>query len=170
MIHNGETETKIIGIPTVLEPSIVRIKRVVGRKLLRLFPQALSSLRLPFLEFPARSAHQLNIFLVELSLDTPGMLGNEHGFDEPIQLAEQDIAEYGADYRALRDTAQRLIELPVLQVACIEELFHEMEKAAIVDFLAEGCHEHLVRERSKTVSDVTFNQPGCSSPRVVNVL
>ena len=138
--------------------------------MLCLFSQALGSLRLPFLEPPLCSAHQLNIFLVELSFDTPGVVGNEHGFDELIEFVEQNIAENGTHNRALRDTAQRLSEFPVLQVACIEELFHEVEKPAIVDSLAERCDEQLVRERSKTVSDVALNQPGCSSPGVVNVL
>ena len=75
-----------------------------------LFSQALGSLRLPFLEPPLCSAHQANIFLVELSFDTPGVVGNEHGFNIPIQFVEQDIAENGTHNRALRDTAERLIE------------------------------------------------------------
>src|SRR5260370_34823933 len=97
MIHNGKAQAEIIGIPTVLEPSIVWVVDVVSRESLGLFSQALGSLLLSFLEASLGSAHQLDVFLVELSFDTLGVLGDESGLDEPVELSAQNIAEKGPD-------------------------------------------------------------------------
>src|SRR5947209_19193356 len=60
MIHNGEAQAEIIGISTVLEPSVVRVMDIVSRELLCLSSQALGSLLLPVLEASLCSAHQSN--------------------------------------------------------------------------------------------------------------
>jgi hypothetical protein len=57
---------------------------------------------------------EFHILLIELSLLSSRILWDEHGFDEPIQLIEQDIAEDRTRNRALRHATERSIEFPVL--------------------------------------------------------
>lgn len=96
-LWSSETYTKILGVPPVREPSVVGILGVVGWKVLRWFPQALGSLRLPFLEPPLCPAHPLQIFLVALSFPTSGVLGDEHVLDERVSVVEQKIPENGTE-------------------------------------------------------------------------
>ena len=80
---------------------------------------------------------EFHILLIELSLRSSRILWDEHGFDKGVQFIEQDIAEYRTDNGALRYATERPIEFPVLEISRIEQLFHEVEKASIVDFLAQ---------------------------------
>ena len=80
---------------------------------------------------------QFDILRIELSLLSPHVLWDEHGFDIRVQLIEQDIAEKRADNRALWHATQCPIECPILQISCIEQLFDEVEKASVVNVLAQ---------------------------------
>ncbi len=51
----------------------------------------------------------------------------------------------GHENGALRYTTQRPIEFPILQISRIEQLFHEVEKASIVDVLAQRGKDQFVR-------------------------
>src|SRR5437870_6498281 len=80
-LRPSKAQAEIVSIPTVLEPSVVGVVDVVSGESLCLSSQTLGSLLLPVLEASLCSAHQSNIFLVELSLDTLGVAGNENVFD-----------------------------------------------------------------------------------------
>ena len=80
---------------------------------------------------------EFHILLVELSLLSPRVLWDEHGFDIGVQLVEQDIAEDRTCNRALWHATERPIEFPVLQISRIEQLFHEVEKASVVNVLTQ---------------------------------
>src|SRR6266516_1751371 len=82
-VRPSKAQAEIVSVTTVLEPSVVGVVDVVSGESLCLSSETLSSLLLPVLEASLCSAHQSNIFLVELSLDTLGVAGNENGFDEP---------------------------------------------------------------------------------------
>ena len=88
-----------------------------------------SSLLLPISQQFVHLLAEGHVLLVELPLLPSRVLGNEGGFDKPVQLVEEDIAEDGAHNRALRDAAEGSLVFPVLQIAGTQQLFDEVEKA-----------------------------------------
>ena len=90
----------------------------------------------PFLSSLYHLLAEGHVLLVELPLLPSRVLGNEDGFDKPVQLVEQDVAEDGAHNRALWDAAEGSVVLPVLEISGIEQLVDEVEKAPVVDLFA----------------------------------
>ena len=96
-----KSEAEVVGIADIFEPPVVRVVWVDGRKLLELFSQFEGSLLLPVSQQFVHLFVEFDILLVELSLLPSRILWDEHGFDKRIQFVEQNIAEDGADNRAL---------------------------------------------------------------------
>ena len=75
------------------------------------------------------------ILRVGSSSGASGVLGDEDAFYKLVELIEQDIREDGADYCALRYTAERLVVRPIFHVSCIEEVSHEFDEPRIMNML-----------------------------------
>ena len=92
--------------------------------------------------------------LLDVVRDRLGLTGTHAGCEQgacgactvlvdgrPIRSCATPIADVAAaqvtTLEGLGNPAQRSMVLPILKVTCIKQLFHEVEKASIVDLLAE---------------------------------
>ena len=97
--------------------------------------QALALFGQASLEAIFRLMHHVFVDRIFSSSLPSAVAGNEHGFDILIEFVEQDVGKHGGDDRTLRDSAQCPIELPVLQISGIKQMFHQPNEASIMDFL-----------------------------------
>lgn len=79
------------------------------------------------------AVHQVFVFPMLFSFLPFGVLWQEFYLYKPVELGKQGIGEDRAEDTALRYAAQCSIQLPILHMTCVEELFDEVEKPAILD-------------------------------------
>jgi hypothetical protein len=139
-----KSQNEIISVPAIPESAVGGVMGVLSRELLRLPSYPLGSLLLPVLEGAVRLTHQLFVGFVDPSFVTLGVLRDEHLFNKLVELVQQDIGENGADNGPLGYPAERPIELPLLQVACIKQSANQPQKSSILDALTQRSAEHLV--------------------------
>ena len=97
MTHNSECEAEVVSIANIFQPPVVRVLWVDRGKLLELFSHLEGSLLLPLSQQFVHLFVEFDILRVQLSLLSPRVLWDEHGFDIPIQFVEQDITENRAE-------------------------------------------------------------------------
>src|SRR3954452_13061544 len=100
-------------------------------KVLRLLSVFAGSLHLPFLATVASLYLEPFICSVGFPSFSSGILGDQRGFHKPVQFVEQDIGKHGTQDGTLRNPAERSVQLPFLQISCIQKLFDETEKSSV---------------------------------------
>ena len=103
-----------------------------------------------------------------LALDPTVVLRQERAFDKLVQPVQIDIGENGTRDSTLRRAAERLVELPVLEISSSEQFTDQPQEAAVVDLLSQNRQQDLMVKSVETLADISFYEPGCASPRVVN--
>src|SRR5579864_5212154 len=87
----------------------------------------------PSFESVFRLMHQAFVHRILLSFLASCVAGNEHGFNVVVEFVEEDIRKDGRNHRTLRDSAERPIELPILQIPGIKQLLDESNETSIMD-------------------------------------
>ncbi len=87
---------------------------------MRLLSVFASSLPLPFLAQTAGLYLEPFVGFVGFPSFSSGIAGDECCFHKSVEFAEQDIGQNGTQDRALRNSAERFIQFPLFQVACLQ--------------------------------------------------
>ena len=125
VLWTNEAKHKVVCVPNVPEPSIVRVVGVFRWKLLELFACFDSFYSPPLVSSASHCAFECDVGWIGLSLVSPGVCWNKHLLDvlvEPIQI---DVGKNGAHHPALWGAAVGLVILPVLQIARLEQFTNQ---------------------------------------------
>ncbi len=74
---------------------------------------------------------------VVLSFAALGILRNEMGFDEVVELVQVDIAEDRRNNASLRCPTQRCVVAPFLKIASLKYVFDQAQETVIVDVCSQ---------------------------------
>ena len=96
----------------------------------------------------------------------PGARQRDPGPDTEGDHHRDYLLRWGRDHAALRGTAERVPELPVLQVPGPQHAADEPEEPLVLDLLRQYPHQDLVIDRSVAVGDVAFDEPHAPGPGV----
>src|SRR5262249_20511250 len=133
----GEPQEEIIRVPHVIQPSIVRVMRIVRWHSPSGSLQAFGLVNpsdQPAVMRPARGLIIDGILRPSLALR---VLRDERLLDEPVQPIHVDIREDWANRPALGRPAQGRAVSPVLEVSGPEEVLYQPEEAVIGDAFAK---------------------------------
>src|SRR6266446_1618363 len=111
---------------------------------------------------------QAPVGLVRLPFSSLVVLRHEFVFYKPVELTEEDIGEHWAENRALWNSTERFVHLPIFHISCIQEFLDEVEKPPILDVFGECRKDEIMIQTAKTVGDVAFNDPGRTFPGMVD--
>src|SRR6266536_2151726 len=86
-----------------------------------------------------------------------------------VQPVEVDVRKDGTDDPALRNSAERRVEPPVLQVSRLQQRPDQPEETAVVDAFSEDAKQDLMIQSVEKLSDVKLEKPGRAGPGVVHL-
>src|SRR5438132_7420645 len=106
---------------------------------------------------------------VVLSFATLGVVWDEMGFDEVVELVQVDSAEDRRKNASLGCTTQRCVVAPFLQISRLEQVFDEAQETLIVDFLGQSLQEDGMIQLVETGFDVSLYEPVRAFPRLLDL-
>src|SRR5262249_41039667 len=155
----AEAQEPIIGVPDVPEPAERRVVRLSRRQLLCLPAQALGLFESPSHPFVPGGLQERHVRRIWPPTVPAIVCWEEDLLDELTQPIQIDMTEERAHHPALRRSAQRGVEAPVLQISRLEQVGEEPEDAVIMETLAANRQHDLVIQAIEAVRDIPFNKP-----------
>jgi len=165
----GESQQMVIRVPHVPEAAVAGVHRVGGGERAHLPRQAAGLCAVAAPPCPPEQGVHLPVGGIGGAQCSPRVLRDQFLLDERVELVQVNVTEDRGNHPALRNTAERIVVIPVFQVPGFEHVTDKPQEPLVVDFLRQYPEKDLVVERPEAVGDVTLNEPCGARPGLADL-